>query len=127
MYVFATDMVIETQQDLLRIMDFARKLRKPMAIFAPDFKSEALTSLVVNHLKNVVQVVAVKTPVGEQALPLLEDIASFSGGTVATQALGRRLGSIDPVHFLGKVEQARVSSNRTILIGGHGKVRTRYD
>ena len=54
MYVFATDMVIETQQDLLRIMDFARKLRKPMAIFAPDFKSEALTSLVVNHLKNVV-------------------------------------------------------------------------
>ena len=49
---------------MLRVMDFAKKLRKPIAIVAPDFKSEALTSLVVNHLKGVVKVVAIKTPVG---------------------------------------------------------------
>lgn len=61
-------------------MDFGRKLKKPIAIVAPDFKSEALTSLVVNHLKSVVKVVAIKTPVGQVALPMLEDIAAFSGG-----------------------------------------------
>ena len=84
MYVFLTDMVVETQQDLIKVMDFARKLQKPIAIVAPDFKSEALTSLVVNHLKSVVKVVAIKTPVGRDCLPLLEDIASFSGGSVVT-------------------------------------------
>lgn len=65
-------------------MDFARKVRKPIAIIAPDFKSEALTSLVVNHLKSVIKVVAIKTPMGQESLPLLEDIASFSGGQVVS-------------------------------------------
>ena len=88
MYIFTTDMVVETQQDLISVMDFGRKLRKPVAIVAPDFKSEALTSLVVNHLKSVLKVVAIKTPVGMTPLPLLEDIASFSGGQVVTQAMG---------------------------------------
>ena len=109
-------------------MDFARKVRKPVAIIAPDFKSEALTSLVVNHLKNVVKVVAIKTPVGQQTLPLLEDIASFSNGQVVSQAMGVRLGSLDPIRYLGKVESALISKDRTILVGGHGKVRrARYD
>ena len=69
---------------MLRVLDFACKVRKPVAIIAPDFKSEALTALVVNHLKNIVQVVAIKTPVGQEALPLLEDIASFAGGAVVS-------------------------------------------
>ena len=69
---------------MLRVLDFARKVRKPVAIIAPDFKSEALTALVVNHLKNIVQVVAIKTPIGQEALPLLEDIASFAGGAVVS-------------------------------------------
>ena len=47
---------------------------------------------------------AIKTPVAQEALPLLEDIASFTGGAVVTQGLGQRLGQIDPVPYLGKVE-----------------------
>ena len=74
-----------------------------MAIVAPDFKSEALTSLVVNHLKSVVKVVAIKTPVGGPITPLLEDIASFSGGEVVSMATGLQLGKVDPVRYLGKV------------------------
>ena len=50
-YLFMTDDIVESQQDLLKIMEFGRKVRKPLIIVAPDFKSEALTSLVVNHLK----------------------------------------------------------------------------
>jgi len=85
-------------------MDFARKLRKPVAIIAPDFKSEALTSLVVNHLKSVFKVVAIKTPIGVDCLTLLEDIASFTGGQVVTQGMGQRMGSVDPVRYVGKVD-----------------------
>ena len=127
MYVFCTDMVVETQQDLLTVMDFGRKLRKPIAIIAPDFKSEALTSLVVNHLKSTLKVVAIKTPMTEAALPLLEDIACYSGGQVVTQAMGVRLGRIDPVAHLGKVSQAQITKDRTILLNGHGAVKTRFD
>ena len=54
---------------------------------------------------------------------MLEDIASFSGGQVVSQAMGTRLGSLDPIRYLGKVESALVSKDRTILVGGHGKVR----
>ena len=127
MYVFLTDIEIETQQDLLRVMDFGKKLRKPIAIIAPDFKSEALTSLVVNHMKSVLQVVAIKTPIGSDSLPLLEDIASFSGGEVITQAMGQYLGNVDPARYLGKVTSAQISKDRTILIGGHGKLCLRHD
>ena len=63
-------------------MDFAKKVRKPVAIIAPDFKSEALTSLVVNHLKSVIKVVAIKTPMAADSTTLLDDIASFTGGQV---------------------------------------------
>ena len=112
---------------MLRVMDFGKKLRKPIAIIAPDFKSEALTSLVVNHMKSVLKVVAIKTPIGAECLPLLEDIASFSGGEVITQAMGQYLGNVDPARYLGKVTSAQIGKDRTILIGGHGKLCLRHD
>ena len=105
----------------------ARKLRKPVAIIAPDFKSEALTSLVVNHLKSVVKVVAIKTPMTESVIPLLEDLAQFSGGEVVSMGKGLRLGQVDPIRYLGKVEAASVSKDRTILIGGHGRQIHRHN
>ena len=66
-------------------MEFGKKIRKPVIVVAPDFHSEALTSLVVNHLKQVVKIVAVKTPLAMDDLSLLEDLASFSGGRVVSR------------------------------------------
>jgi chaperonin GroEL (HSP60 family) len=59
------DYAPESEGDLKRILEFAAKLQKPMLLIAPDFKPDALTALVVNHLQNKVRVVAVKTPMGE--------------------------------------------------------------
>jgi hypothetical protein len=59
------DYAPESEGDLKRILEFAAKLQKPMLLIAPDFKPDALTALVVNHLQNKVRVVAVKTPIGE--------------------------------------------------------------
>lgn len=60
-----TDQVPESESDLRKVLEFGAKVRKPILIVAPDFKPDALTSLVVNHLQNKVKVVAVKTPITE--------------------------------------------------------------
>jgi chaperonin GroEL len=60
------DSVIEDQQELLPIMEFAAKIRKPVIVVAPDFKADALTSMVVNHLNGKVCLCAVKTPIVDQ-------------------------------------------------------------
>ena len=87
-------------------MEFAKKTRKPVVIIAPDFNSEALTAMVVNNLKGVAELVAIKTPIECADLPILEDIASFSGGKVVQMGLGERIGRVDPVRVLGKITSA---------------------
>jgi chaperonin GroEL (HSP60 family) len=67
-------------------MEFAAKLRKPVVVVAPDFKADALTSMVVNHLNGKVKMCAVKTPITDQSgvLSVLHDIAAYTGGTVVS-------------------------------------------
>ena len=89
-------------------MEFAQKTKKPVIVIAPDFNSDALTSMVVNNLKGVAELVAVKTPIECADLPILEDIARFSGGKVIQMGLGERVGRVDPVRVLGKVTNAQI-------------------
>lgn len=88
-------------------MEFTAKLGKPVIIVAPEFKSDALTSMVVNHLSGKIRVAAVKTPMGDTGghLSVLEDLAAFTGGRVVTQALGERICDVDPVTVLGRTSQ----------------------
>ena len=80
-------------------MEFAAKIRKPVVIIAPDFKADALTSMVVNHLNGKVQMCAIKTPLVDQQgqLSVLEDIAAYTGATVVSKQLGMNLNRINPV------------------------------
>lgn len=100
-----TDSVVEDQQDLLPAMEFAAKIRKPVLVIAPDFRADALTSMVVNHLNGKVQMCAIKTPMVDQkgTMSVLEDIAAYTGATVVSQQLGMTMGRLDPVRFVGKV------------------------
>lgn len=107
-------------------MEFGKKIRKPIIVVAPDFKSEALTSLVVNHLKNVVKLIAVKTPLVVDDHQLLEDLASFSGGRVVSRLMGDVLGSINPVNVVGRVRQAKLTPSRSVFVGGFGKIDRTY-
>ena len=83
-----TDIQIDSQQEIVKFMEFAKKVGKPVVIFAPDFNSEALTAMVVNNLKGVAELIAVKTPVGVDDLQILEDMAAFSGGQVVSMGQG---------------------------------------
>ena len=104
-------------------MEFAKKTRKPVIVIAPDFNSEALTAMVVNNLKGVAELVAIKTPIEGNDMPILQDIASFSGGQVVSMGLGERVGRVDPVRVLGKVTSAQIEKGKTVLVGGHGRIK----
>lgn len=112
------------------MLEFGLKTKKPVVIVAPDFKSDALTSLVVNHLQNKIKVVAVKTPQGSPSdnseMSILEDLAAFSGARVLSKLMGDNIGKADPVHVLGKVQRVQIDNKRTILIGGHGSLKQSY-
>ena len=76
-----------------------------MVLVAPDFGSDALTSLVVNHLKNKIQVCAIKTPLIDQEglMSVLHDLAAYTGATVVSKDMGMNPATVDPVRVVGKV------------------------
>lgn len=103
-YVLLADHPPESEGDLRRILEFGHKLQKPIVMIAPDFRPDALTSLVVNHLQGRLRCVAVKTPVTEQdpetaggSLSVLQDVAAFTGAQIVSHSLGMRLSKVDPV------------------------------
>ena len=133
-YVLLTDYPPESESDLRRILEFAAKLLKPIILIAPEFRADALTALVVNHLQNRVRVCAIKTPIEEQDpetaggdLSVLKDIAAFTGAQIVSRAYGMRLGKVDPVQVLGKVNAIQVSNRKTVLIGGGGRVKHAHE
>ncbi len=71
-------------------MEFAAKVRKTVIVVAQDFKADALTSMVINHLNGKCTLCAIKTPMIDQQgiLSVLEDIAAYTGATVVTKDLG---------------------------------------
>jgi chaperonin GroEL len=101
-------------------------------LVAPDFGSDALTSLVVNHLKNKIQVCAIKTPLIDQEglMSVLHDLAAYTGATVVSKDMGMHPATVDPVRVVGRVRQVKISKDQTILIGGFEEAkiddRTRF-
>ena len=98
-YVYLSDSVIESQSELIPVMEFAAKVRRLVIVVAPDFKADALTSMVVNHLNGKVQMCAVKLPIIDQQgiLSILYDISAYTGATVVTENLGMSMQQTDPV------------------------------
>ena len=80
-YVAVVDGTVETEQDVVKLLEFAKKTMAPLLIFAQEFSSDALSALVVNKLQLGLKVVAVKVPLF-QSTELLEDIAAFTGSAL---------------------------------------------
>ncbi|MBL8862240.1 MAG: chaperonin GroEL [Planctomycetes bacterium] len=123
-YILIFDKKISSVREFLPVLDAAVRTGRPLLVIAEDLEGEALATLVINRLKGVLNVCAVKAPgFGDRRKAYLGDIAVLTGGTAITEELGLPLEKVTAEHF-GSAKRVRITKDATTIVGGKGHKKT---
>jgi chaperonin GroEL len=120
-YILLFDKKISNVRDLVQLLEGVAKAGRPLLIVAEDVEGEALATLVVNNLRGILKVAAVKAPgFGDRRKAMLQDIAVLTGGTVISDEVGLSLEGAS-LQDLGSAQRVVIDKDNTTVVAGAGK------
>jgi len=122
-YILLVEKKISSVRDLVPLLEKIATAGKPLVIVSEDVEGEALAALVINRLRGILNVCAIKAPAfGDRRKAILGDIAVLTGGTVITEDTGVKLETVE-LDVLGQAKRIVVSKDNTTIIEGAGKAK----